>query len=367
MQTSGTDRYLGIAALLLLIFGCLAVLRPFLTALLWAVILVSVTWPAFTHLDRLFHHRRGWTALAMTFAVSVVLIAPFAIAAAGLADNAVQLFTAIGGVLEQGLPDAPGWFSSIPVLGDTLRAYWQGLAHDGQGLTAELKRLLPLAQDTLLAGSKSFGQGVLELALSVFIAFFLFRDGEALSQRLTAVVSRIAGERGQQVLTIARGTVTGVVYGILGTALAQGVLAGVGFVIAGVPGALLLGLATAFLSVVPVGPPLIWIGAALWLFQQGDTGWAIFVILWGFFVVSMVDNIIKPLIISRGSSLPFALVFLGVLGGVVAFGLIGVFLGPTLLAVGYRLLSEWSDLMLAPQNVQGTDEAGDQVPPVDPA
>jgi hypothetical protein len=105
--------------------------------------------------------------------------------------------------------------------------------------------------------------------------------------------------------------------------------------------------------VVPVGPPLIWIGAALWLFQQGDAGWAIFVVLWGFFVVSMVDNIIKPLIISRGSSLPFVLVFLGVLGGVVAFGLIGVFLGPTLLAVGYRLLSEWSDSMRAPQNVQG--------------
>lgn len=352
MQTSGTDRYLGIAALALLIVGCLAVLHPFLTALLWAAILVSVTWPAFARLDRLLGGRRGLAAMAMTLAVAVVLIAPFAIVALGLADNAEQLSAAVGGVLERGLPDVPGWLVSIPLVGDSLHAYWQGLAHDGQRLTAELKRLLPSAQGALVAGSKAFGQGLLQLALSVFIAFFLFRDGEAVNQRLAAAVSRLAGERGQHLLLIARGTVTGVVYGILGTALAQGVLAGIGFVVAGVPGALLLGLATAFLSVVPVGPPVIWIGAALWLFQQGNIGWAIFVALWGFFIVSMVDNIIKPLIISRGSSLPFALVFLGVLGGVFAFGLIGVFLGPTLLAVGYRLLNEWSSSLLEP----GSDE-----------
>ena len=125
--------------------------------------------------------------------------------------------------------------------------------------------------------------------------------------------------------------------------LAQGVLAAIGFAIAGVPGAVLLGVATFFLSVVPVGPPLVWGGAALWLFQQGLPGWAAFVAAWGFLVVSTVDNVIKPFIISRGASLPFAIVFLGVLGGVLAFGVIGVFLGPTLLAVGYRLALEWTD------------------------
>ena len=130
----------------------------------------------------------------------------------------------------------------------------------------------------------------------------------------------------------------GVVYGILGTALAQGVVAGIGFLIAGVPGAALLGLLTFFLSVVPVGPPMIWIPAAIWLFVQGSTGWAIFLGLWGVFVVSMVDNVLKPMIISHGSHLPFMLVLLGVLGGVAAFGFVGIFLGPTLLAVGYRMV-----------------------------
>ena len=126
-------------------------------------------------------------------------------------------------------------------------------------------------------------------------------------------------------------------------AAAQGLVAGIGFLIAGVPGAALLGFATFFLSVVPVGPPMIWIPAALWLFAYGSTGWAIFLGLWGLLVVSMVDNVLKPMIISRGSHLPFMLVLLGVLGGVAAFGFVGLFIGPTLLAVGYRMVNEWVD------------------------
>jgi predicted PurR-regulated permease PerM len=180
------------------------------------------------------------------------------------------------------------------------------------------------------------------MAISVFIAFFFFLHGEALASRLQVALERLAGGRAAYLLGIVRGTVTGVIYGILGTGLAQGVLAAIGFAIAGVPGAVLLGVATFFLSVVPVGPPLVWGGAAIWLFQSGEAGWAAFVAAWGFFLVSTVDNVIKPFIISRGASLPFAIVFLGVLGGVLGFGVIGAFLGPTLLAVGYRLATEWT-------------------------
>jgi predicted PurR-regulated permease PerM len=159
--------------------------------------------------------------------------------------------------------------------------------------------------------------------------------------RLTSMVGRILGERGQYLLDVAGKTVRGVVYGILGTALVQAVMAGVGFLIAGVPGAALLALLTFFLSVVPVGPPLVWGPAVLWLFQQGSTGWAIFMLVWGF-GVSTVDNLVKPWLISQGSNLPFLLILFGVLGGVLAFGFIGVFIGPTLLAVGYRVVTEWS-------------------------
>jgi predicted PurR-regulated permease PerM len=140
--------------------------------------------------------------------------------------------------------------------------------------------------------------------------------------------------------TVSR-TVRGVMYGLLGTALAQAAVA-VGFLIAGVPAVALLSVATFLFSLIPVGPPLIWGGATIWLFNQGSTGWAIFMLVWGMFVISGVDNVVKPMLISRGSSLPFILVLLGVMGGVLAFGFVGLFIGPTLLAVGLGLLRNWT-------------------------
>ena len=162
-----------------------------------------------------------------------------------------------------------------------------------------------------------------------------------MAQRLTTGVARIAGPRGKYLLDVAGNTVRGVVYGILGTAMVQGGMAGVGFAIAGVPGAALLGLLTFFLSPVPVGPPLVWIPAVIWLFHEGATGWGIFMFVWGV-GVSSIDNIVKPWLISQGSRMPFIIIFFGVIGGALAFGLIGVFLGPTLLAVAYRIVEEWS-------------------------
>jgi predicted PurR-regulated permease PerM len=131
-------------------------------------------------------------------------------------------------------------------------------------------------------------------------------------------------------------------YGLLGTALAQAAVAAVGFLIAGVPGVAMLSVATFLFSLIPVGPPIIWGGAAIWLFSQGSTGWGIFMLVWGTFLISGVDNVVKPMLISRGSSLPFLLVLLGVLGGVLAFGFVGLFIGPTLLAVALGLLRNWT-------------------------
>jgi predicted PurR-regulated permease PerM len=208
-------------------------------------------------------------------------------------------------------------------------------------LVKSLKTLVISARTVMLGAGLAIGRGVVEVVLSVFLAFFIFRDGAAVADRLTTGVARIAGERGKHLLEVAGRTVRGVVYGILGTALVQGVMAAIGFVIAGVPGAALLGLLTFFLSPVPVGPPLVWIPAVIWLYTQGSTGWAIFMFIWGM-GVSSVDNIVKPWLISQGSQMPFIVIFFGVIGGALAFGVVGVFLGPTLLAVTYRLIEEWS-------------------------
>jgi len=155
-------------------------------------------------------------------------------------------------------------------------------------------------------------------------------------------MDKVVGAQAANVLIIINTTVRSVMFGLLGTALAQSFVATVGFAIAGVPAVLLLGLATFLLSLIPIGPPLIWGGAAFWLFSQGTTGWGIFMLLWGFFLISGVDNVVKPLLISRGSSLPFLLVLLGVTGGVLAFGFVGIFIGPTLLAVGLSLAQKWT-------------------------
>ncbi len=342
MNPRTADRILAVLSLTLLGLGCLFVLWPFLTSLAWAAILVSSSWGAFAWLDRLLGGRRALSASLMTLLVTVVVLLPVVVLAVALSDDVAELGRSAGKLVSEGLPDAPAWLASLPLVGPGLLRYWQQFAHDGQRLMQELAKLAEPAQAFALDAGSVVGRGVIDIALSVFLAFFLYLHGEALARRVSYALERLSGERASHLLGLTRGTVHGVIYGVLGTALAQGVLASIGLAIAGVPGAVLLGAATFLLSVLPVGPPLVWGGAAFWLFQQGEPMWAIFMAGWGFFVVSTVDNFIKPLIISRGAKLPFAVVFMGVLGGVLAFGVIGAFLGPALLAVGFRLISEWS-------------------------
>lgn len=342
MESTRADRILATVALTLLGVGCVYVLRPFVTSLLWAAILVSTAWRPFLWMNRLVGGRRVVASSLMTLAITVVFLGPVLALALGMADNLSELGAAASQLLQKGLPDAPSCLQQIPLIGHWMHEYWQRLAHDGERLMTELGRFAKPAQDMALTAGAAIARGVVDLSLSVFLAFFLFLHGEALARRLRVALLRLAGERANYLLSITEGTIHGVIYGILGTALAQAGLAAIGFLIVSVPGPMVLAVATFFLSVVPVGPPLIWGGAALWLFHQGEIGWAIFMAAWGFFLVSTVDNVIKPFIISRGSSLPFAVVFLGVLGGVLAFGVIGAFLGPTLLALGYRLVGEWT-------------------------
>ena len=319
------------------------VLRPFVSALLWAVVLSFSSWPIYSRLLRLLGNRRTLAALLMTLGMLLILLLPFLIVGMTLADNVKELTQATRHWIAEAPPAPPKWLAKLPVVGAKAVAYWQSLAADTAKLWAEAQRFVEPVSSWLLKAGLALGAGVIELALSIFIAFFLFRDGVAVGQRLTAAVERIGGERGAHLLAVAGKTVRGVVYGILGTALAQAVVAGIGFLIAGVPGVALLALLTFFASVVPVvGTALVWVPAAIWLFHQGSTGWGIFMLIWGALVVANLDNIVKPWLISQGSNMPFILIFFGVAGGALSFGFIGVFLGPTLLAVGFRLVEEWS-------------------------
>jgi predicted PurR-regulated permease PerM len=335
------EQNIGWIVLFLLLLGCLAVLRPFVSALLWGIILSVSCWPAYLRVLKLTAGRRTLASLLMTGSMVLIVLLPFAIVGLTLADNVTELSAAVKRWVEAGPPAPPSWLGKIPLVGAKAVETWQGVTSDTATWIAKFKEWIQLASVWLLRGGLVIGHGVIQLAISILIAFFLFRDGLAAAERLRLAVERISGERGKRLLIVAGSTIRGVVYGILGTALVQAVLCGIGFLVAGVPGAALLALLSFFFSVIPIiGTGLVWLPAALWLFHQGSNGWGIFMIIWGL-GVGQVDNFVKPWLISQGSDMPFILIFFGVIGGAITFGFIGVFLGPTLLAVGWRLLEEW--------------------------
>jgi predicted PurR-regulated permease PerM len=332
---------LGIGALLLLAIGCTVVLWPFLSSLLWAAVICYSTWPLYRWCERLLGGRRGLAAAVMTLLVTLVLVAPLAVMVVALADSLSGLVAAATRVFEQGPPAPPPWVAGLPVVGESLAAYWQSLALNAPAFMIEFSKLIGPAADLAFAGGAVLGVGLFELSLSVFIAFFFYRSGRQMVEYVRESSESIAGPRARRLLMVVGATVKGVVYGLIGTSLAQALLAGIGFWIAGVPQALLLGFVTFVLSFVPGGPPLVWGSVALWLFLQGDVGWGIFVAAWGLLLVSTIDNVLRPYLLSQSNSLPVVLGLFGFVGGLLAFGFIGVFLGPTLLAVGYSLFLEW--------------------------
>ncbi|MFK3741087.1 AI-2E family transporter [Massilia sp. TN1-12] len=334
--------YTRYAAVILLGLGCLYVLRPFLAAILFAAAVVISSWPLYQRLLRHMRGRRTIAALTMTLSLTLLVIIPLALVAWNLADNIGNAFDQLRYALAHGELLPPAWIRDIPLVGEQVDLYLRQLVASREQMLELAQRMVEPARRWLLAGGIMLGTGVVQMSLAAFVSFFFYRDGDTLMTAIGAAMRRIMDEEAAPVMDIVSQTVRGVMYGLLGTALAQALVAAVGFALAGVPAVLLLSVLVFVSSLIPVGPPVIWGGASVWLFSQGETGWGIFMLVWGFFAISGVDNIVRPVLISRGSSLPFLLTLLGVLGGVIAFGFVGLFIGPTLLAVGYSLLSGWT-------------------------
>lgn len=331
-----------IASVVIILWGCLVIIKPFIPAILLAIIFCLSTWPAFSWLETRLHNRRTLAATLMTLFLAVCFLVPLVFLGTSLAENFSKLYTGALDVVRQNPGHAPLWVKELPWVGEFLDAQWAKYLKNTEQMTQSLSNIgVPLSQKLIALGA-SIGRGILDLSLGVLIAFFFFRHGMQAANRTSILIDRFGGPRGQRLLAVSKKTVIGVVYGILGTALAQGALAGLGFWIADIPGAPFLGLLTFLLSFIPMGPPFIWVPAALWLFSENMISEGIFLSIWGFLVISAVDNIIRPYFISLGSNLPLLLVLLGVLGGIIAFGFIGLFIGPTLLALAYTLIIEWS-------------------------
>jgi predicted PurR-regulated permease PerM len=353
----------------LLVVGTVLVLRPFIISLILAGVLAYASWPVYEWLLARLHERTGRAATLMTVLLLLTLVTPFAVMAVSLVDNAVELLRLLRETLNQPLPEPPQWLDSVPFAGSYLHDKWLSLMQEEEGaLLIQIKQYLlqlPLKDWAITAGS-ALGRGVVLITFSVLICFFFYRDGPAIAARVQAVMEHLAGHRARDLIEITAGTVSRVVNGILGTALAQSVLALIGFWVAGIPGAMLLGLLTFFLSIIPMGPPLVWFPATVWLYFHGETAWAIFMLAYGMVVISSIDNFIKPYLISRGGALPLLLVFMGVLGGLMTFGFIGVFLGPVILAIGYALLTEWMSPSTPADKPHDATSSGAESPDAEP-
>jgi predicted PurR-regulated permease PerM len=342
--TINTSQLARIALVTFLIVGGFVVLEPFMTAILFAAVICVSTWSFYHRLWQQLGRRDTLAALIMTLLLLIALIIPLAYLAANLVDSATALLEHLRPKLENPQPYAPEWLRELPLIGEPLGNFWQRMTASHDDFIKWLGQYQDPARQLALRGARGLGQGLLQLTLVVVIAFFLYRDGAFLAESLTTIARKLGDSFGVKLLELSCGTVKAVMLGIFGTAVAQSVVAWIGFMIAGAPTPFLLAAATFFLSMIPIGPPLIWGAAALWLFNEGEFAWAIFMMVYGIFAISSVDNIVKPILISHSAKLPLLLIILGVLGGAIAFGLVGIFLGPTLLALGLKLIQHWVSL-----------------------
>ena len=322
--------------------GCGFVLHPFTSALLWGGILVFTTWPVFEWVRDRTHVGRTGAALVMVLLTSLILVLPLAIAAPAGSDDVMQLREQIQHLLDSGLPGSPEWLFHIPIIGSTLAELWNSWAADLSVMADFFRPYFGMIAENGLTLLLGIASGVVQFLLALFIAFFFWVYGDRLGLHLRAIMRRIAGAYAERLIVVTGQVIRGTVYGLLGTAVVQGMLTAFGLWLTGVPRPVLLGAIAGFVSVLPIGAPMIWIPAALWLLSTGHTGWAIFLVVYGVVAVSGADSLIRPYFIARGAQLPFLLTVLGVLGGALAFGLLGIFLGPVLLGVGFTLVAEFA-------------------------
>ena len=335
------DRLLAQILLLVLLGACLWVLTPFVTALFWAAVLAFASWPVMRFLTRALKGNASLAAGLLTSGWVLIVAGPLVWLGFNIADHIRNATELIKNLRVTGLPDAPEWLIDVPMVGGRLLELWQTVDQQGAAFLATAKPYMGQTGNWLLARSASIGAGILELALSLLLVFFFYRDGPRLANFAKSLVERLIEDRADYYINLVAGTVRRVVNGVIGTAAAQAIVALFGFAVAGVPGALLLAALTFMLSLIPMGPPLVWGPAVAWLVFQNEYGMAVFMFLWGLLVISSVDNFLKPYLISRGGNLPLVVVLMGVFGGLFAFGFMGLFLGPTLLAVAYSLVSDW--------------------------
>lgn len=317
------------------------VVAPFLAPIAWASVLAYATWPLAEKVRRCCHNKDTLAAFLATALLALTLFLPL-IWLIWLAQQELRhLFPALQAFLANP-PPVPDTLRNLPWLGDWLVQQQAHFTANPNGASLVIKTWLAAhtADLSMLAGG--LGKSLAKMIFVVVILFFFFRDGARIVRELRHVLERFIGAQVHDYLHAAGTTTRAVVYGILLTALVQGVVAGLGYWVAGLTSPVMFGILTMILALIPFGTPLAWGAAGLLLLLQGETGAAIGVWIWGAAIVSQLDNVLRPLFISSISPIPFLLVLFGVLGGLLAFGLVGLFIGPIVLSVVWAVWREWT-------------------------
>lgn len=330
----------------ILIAATFWVLRPFLTSLVWAAMIVIATWPMFLKLETKLWGKRWLAVLVMTVLLLLVLIVPLVFAVLTIlerADGVIAWVKSIS-VSDIKIPPAPEWLGKIPAIGHWAVDQWQRIATVSPEELAKLsKSAAPYATKIVgwfVGQAGNFSLLLLHFLLSVAIAAVLYTHGEVAATGIRAFARRLAGQQGEDVAVLSAKAVRGVALGIVVTALVQSSLGGVGLFFAGVPAAVLLTAVMLLCCVMQIGPGIVLIPAAIWLYWSGDKVTATIFLVWAIFVCT-IDNFLRPILIRKGADLPLLLILAGVIGGLVGFGIIGLFIGPVILAVAYTLVRAW--------------------------
>ena len=325
----------------LMIVACLWILQPFLGATIWATMIVVATWPMMRGVQARLGGQRWAAVTVMTLAILLVLVVPLVLAVATIVDHADQIVAWSKAIAAAGIPSPPGWVEQVPLVGEKIAREWQLLAATPSAdLVARATPYARQAVQWFAAQAGGFGLMLLQFLLIVVITVILYSMGETAARGVQRFARRLAEDRGENSVILAGQAIRAVALGVVVTALAQSTLAGIGLAVAGIPYAAVLTAIIFILCIAQLGPLLVLAPAVGWLYWTGDPVWGTVLLVWTVLVSSM-DNFLRPILIKRGADLPLLLIFVGVIGGLISRGIVGLFVGPVVLAVTYRLLESW--------------------------
>jgi predicted PurR-regulated permease PerM len=312
--------------------------------ILWASIIAYASWPLYKKLLHVMKWSQNLAALLMTIFIAGLVIVPLAWLLVILNAELIQVSQLVQETLKAGNLIAPEYINKLPLFGQEISAWLNKMLAQPDQLKVELQAFLKGANEFSFTIIGEISRNFIKMGLSLMTLFFVYKDGGILLAQIQAVMQSMLGARAKTYIEAAGGATRGVVYGVLLTALIQGLVAGLGYWVAGLSSPAMLAAITVLFALIPFGTPLVWGSMALWLFFTGQTLAGIGLFFWGALVVSWVDNIVRPMIVAQNVKIPFILAFFGVLGGLAAFGLVGLFLGPVILAVAFSVWQEWLEV-----------------------